>query len=265
MKISIITATYNSASTLRDTLDSILIQMNKDYEVIVVDGKSKDNTLDIVKEYEKKFDGRMRWISEPDKGIYDAMNKGIAIATGEVIGILNSDDFYFDNKALEEINNAFTNHDTDCVFGNLVYVDANNTDVIQRIWKGSEYKEGRFKFGWVPAHPTFYVKRKCYEELGSYDLSYQVSADFELMIRFLANHKIKSFYINKYLVRMRSGGESNGSVKNILLGNQNIMRAFRENGVTAAPAYPVFRLMPKVMQMLKIKLMTKLDIHPKLK
>lgn len=264
MTISIITVTYNSATTLRDTLNSILTQTNQNYEVILIDGKSQDDTLLIVKEYEKTFCGKMRWISEPDKGIYDAMNKGIAMASGDVIGILNSDDFYFNQNVLMEIENVFESHDTDCVFGNLVYVDAANTDIIKRVWKGSEYREGRFKYGWVPAHPTFYVKRECYEKYGLYDLSYQVSADFELMMRFLAKYKIKSHFLDKYFVRMRSGGESNGTLKNILRGNQNIMRAFKEHNVPAAPLYPVFRLLPKIAQSLKFKCLAKLNIKPNL-
>lgn len=265
MKISLITATYNSAATLRDTFDSVLMQTHDDIEYWVIDGGSKDNTICIIKEYEPKFNGRMLWISEPDNGIYDAMNKGISMASGDIVGILNSDDFFFDKNVLEEINNAFTKCDTDCIFGNLVYVDADNTDIVQRIWKGSEYKEGRFKYGWVPAHPTFYVRRECYEKYGCYDLSYQVSADFELMMRFLAKYKIKSYYLDKYIVRMRAGGESNGSLKNILLGNHNIMRAFKENRVAAAPLYPVFRLLPKIVQRFRIKCMSLLGVKPNLK
>ncbi len=265
MKISIITATYNSSKTVRDTFESILAQSHEDYEVIVVDGASKDSTMDIIKEYEKKFNGRLCYISERDKGIYDAMNKGIAMASGDIIGILNSDDFFFDDNALYEINKVFETHNTDCVFGNLVYVDADNTNDIQRIWKGSEYKSGCFKYGWVPAHPTFYVKRGCYEQYGGYNLSYQVSADFELMLRYLAKYKITSTYIDKYLVRMRAGGESNGTIKNILLGNKNIMRAFKENGITTTPFYPLLRIIPKVVQRIKIMCLNTFAIKPNLK
>lgn len=263
MTISIITATYNSVATLRDTFESVLAQTYKDIDYIVVDGCSKDNTLDIIREYEPRFDGRMRWISEPDKGIYDAMNKGIRMAKGDVVGILNSDDFYFDNTVLAEISKAFLQHDTDSVFANLVYVNANNTDTIERIWKGSPYKPGRFQYGWVPAHPTFYVKRQCYLRFGDYDLSYQVSADFELMLRFLAKNRIKSHYIDRYFVRMRSGGESNGSLRNILLGNKNVIRAFKENGIQPSKLYPFFRLVPKIGQRLKIQLMNIAQIKPK--
>lgn len=253
MKISIITATYNSASTVRDTFESVLSQTHKDIDYWVIDGGSKDATIDIIKEYEKKFSGRMHWISEPDKGIYDAMNKGIARSTGEVVGILNSDDFFFDSVTLENINKAFEEHNTDCIFGNLIYVNAANTNIIERIWRGSEYREGIFKYGWVPAHPTFYVKRMCYERLGLYDLSYQVSADFELMLRYLAKHKVSSWYINKFLVRMRVGGESNSSIKNIILGNKNIIRAFNENGVDMSRFYTAHRLIPKFAQRIKMK------------
>lgn len=253
MTISIITATYNSAKTVRDTFESVLAQTHKNIDYWVIDGGSKDATIDIIKEYEPQFNGRMHWISEPDKGIYDAMNKGIALTNGDIIGILNSDDFFFEDNVLQIINDAFEKEDTDCVFGNLVYVNHQNTDRIERIWKGSVYKQGKFKYGWAPAHPTFYVKKKCYEQYGTYDLSFKVSADFELMMRFLAKHKIKSKYIDKYFIRMRVGGESNGSFKNILIGNQNIMRAFKKNNVPSTPLYVVFRLLPKIIQQVSMK------------
>lgn len=257
MKISIITVTYNSAKTLADTLNSVLSQTYTNYEVIIVDGCSKDCTMDIVRNYEGVFAGRLSYISEPDQGIYDAMNKGIAMATGDIVGILNSDDFLYDTYVLQDIANTFRTQKTDCVFGNLVYVDAADTNIIKRIWKGSEYKDGKFRYGWVPAHPTFYVRHSCYRELGGYRLDFQVSADFELMLRYLAKHKISSTYIDRYFVRMRSGGESNGSLRNIYIGNSNIMRAFRENGLSAPLLYPVYRIIPKIAQMLKLKIMHK--------
>lgn len=252
MKISIITVTYNSASTLEDTLNSILGQTYEDYEICLVDGGSKDETLQIVKNFEAKFNGRLRYISEPDNGIYDAMNKGIKMASGDIVGILNSDDFFFDNDVLSRIYKAFVKYKVDCIFGNLVYVNSIRTDRIERVWKGSEYREGCFKYGWVPAHPTFYVKRSDYIKYGTYNLSYQVSADFELMLRYLAKNKVTSKYIDTFFVRMRSGGESNGSIKNVLLGNKNILRAFNENNIDYSILYPFYRLIPKVLQRLKI-------------
>ena len=147
MKISIITATYNSEKTLRDTLDSILAQTYPDIESIIVDGASKDGTIDIVREYEPRFGGRMHWISEPDKGIYDAMNKGIKMASGDVIGVLNSDDFYHDERVVEDIANAFTQKNVECVYGNLVFIDENDKNNTLRIWKGSQHECGSFLNG----------------------------------------------------------------------------------------------------------------------
>lgn len=242
MKISIITATYNSAKTVRDTLESVLSQTFKDYEYIIKDGGSKDGTLDIVREYEPKFEGRMRIISERDKGIYDAMNKGIEASTGDVVGILNSDDFYYSNDVFEKINDAFE-RGAEAVCGNLVFVDSEDTDKIVRTWKGSPYRS--FKKGWHPAHPTFYVKKEFYDKYGLYDTNFAVSADFELMLRFIEKYQIKIVYLNFNFIRMREGGESTGSIKRIIKGNKNVMKAFKKNGIPVSIFYPVIRLVPK--------------------
>jgi len=251
MTISIITATFNSAATLRDTLDSILGQTYQDIESIIVDGGSKDGTLDIVREYEPLFQGRMKWISEPDKGIYDAMNKGIRMASGDVIGVLNSDDYYYDNQVLEDIANAFNQKDIDCVYGNLVFLDAKNKNSVIRIWKGSLYHPGAFLKGWHPAHPTFYAKRTCFEQYGVFDLQYAVSADFELMLRLLEKEQIKNSYLDRYFVKMRWGGESTGTLRNIIKGNKNILKAFKNNGLKPSRFYLIYRFAPKIREMIK--------------
>lgn len=254
MKISIVTATYNSEKTLRDTLDSILGQTYQDFESIIVDGASKDDTLDIVREYEPRFQGRMRWISEPDKGIYDAMNKGIHMATGDVVGVLNSDDFYYDNHVVEDIANAFVKKDVDCVYGNLVFIDVKNKNSVVREWIGSQYQSGAFLRGWHPAHPTFYAKRSCFEKYGAFNLDYAVSADFELMLRFIEKERIPNAYLDSCFVKMRWGGESTGTLRNIIKGNRNILKAFRSNGLKPTRFYLVRRLAPKVWNMLKQKI-----------
>lgn len=251
MTISIITVTYNSASTVRYTFDSILSQTYHDIDYIVVDGGSQDGTVDVIKEYEKRFDGRMHWISEKDDGIYDAMNKGIRMAQGEVIGILNSDDFYEDNKVLEDIANIFTTTSTEALFGNLKFVKANNTNKVIRTWIGSEYKEGAFLKGWHPAHPTFYVRKEIYDRYGNFDISFAVSADFELMLRFIEKGRIKTHFLNRYIVRMRLGGESTGSIFKIVKGNNNVLRAFKKNGLKPSPFYLVRRFFPKIVNILK--------------
>lgn len=257
MKISIITSTFNSAKTVKDTLDSILIQTYKNIELLIIDGNSKDNTLDIIKKYEKIFNGKLRYISEPDKGIYDAMNKGINMATGDIIGILNSDDLYMDNKVLEDIANAFKLYDVDAIYGNLLFVEEKDTNKVVRTWKGSQHQSGSFLNGWHPAHPTFYVRKEIYQKYGTFDISFNVSADFELMLRFIEKHKISNLYLDRNLIRMRMGGESTGSIKKIITGNKNVLRAFEKNGFKVSPFYPIMRLLPKAINIIKTKIAIK--------
>lgn len=252
MKISIITATYNSERTLRDTFDSVLAQNFDDYEYIVVDGYSKDSTLEVVKEYETKFEGKLKWISEPDKGIYDAMNKGIKMATGDVIGILNSDDFYASSNVLSEIANGLKN--ADIVFGDLVFVDSKDTSRIVRQWKGSPYTLGAFFNGWHPAHPTFYAKKYCFDQCGGFDCTFDVSADFELMLRFIEKAQYRTTYLPMVMVKMRMGGESTGSISKIIQGNKNVLRAFRKNGFKVPRFYLFRRLAPKALNIIRNKL-----------
>lgn len=254
MKISLITITYNSGKTLRDTMHSVLAQTYKNIDYIVVDGDSTDDTLEIIKEYEPKFEGRMRYISEHDNGIYDAMNKGIKMAQGKVVGILNSDDVFFNNDVLMRIVQSFEENDIDCLFANLVFVDSSDTNKIVRRWKGSPYVSKKFFTGWSPAHPTFYVKRAMYEKYGLYDTSLDVSADFELMLRFIAKYKIKTLFLDHYFVRMRYGGESTGSVLRIMKGNKNIIKAFKINGLHVPRTYLIRRLAPKVWNIVRSKI-----------
>ena len=252
MRISIITATYNSERTLRNTLDSVLTQDYHGYEHIIIDGGSTDNTLAIIREYEPSFAGHLRWISEPDHGIYDAMNKGIRMAKGEVVGILNSDDFYASNSVLSEIAKNIV--DVDAVYGDLVFIDASDTSRIVRQWHGSQYQKGAFLKGWHPAHPTFYARKRLFDTLGAFDTTFKVSADFELMLRFFERGDITSRYIPMVFVKMRMGGESTGSIKRIIEGNRNVMRAFKKNSLPVSPLYPIRRLLPKAYNILKNKI-----------
>lgn len=246
MKISIITATFNSAATVRDTLESILRQTHQDWELIIEDGLSQDNTLSIVKEYEPQCQGRMRIFSEKDEGLYDAMNRGIARTTGDVIGILNSDDFYHDERVLEDINRAMEGQPVDCVYGDLKFIQADNTNRVVRIWKGTQHKKGAFLRGWHPAHPTFYARRECFDKFGAFNTKYAVSADFELILRFIEVAGLRNQYINRYFVMMRMGGESTGSLRNIIRGNRSILRALRDNGFKPSPLFVVQRMTPKI-------------------
>lgn len=252
MKISIVTATWNSGATLRDTLESILKQSYRDYEVVIVDGGSTDNTKQIVDEFIPLFDGRLIWHTGKDKGLYDAMNKGINMATGDVVGILNSDDFYADSEVLHDIAAHIKN--VDVVYGNLDFVDANDTNKVVRQWRGSQHLPGAFLRGWHPAHPTFYARKRCFEQFGGFDITFDVSADFELMLRFIERYKASNQFMPRVMVKMRMGGESTGSLKKIIQGNKNVLRAFRENGFKVPPFYMVRRLAPKAINMIKNKI-----------
>lgn len=246
MKITIVTTTNNSAATIRDTLESVLSQTHQDWELIIEDGLSQDDTLSIVREYEQQSGGRIRVFSEKDEGLYDAMNRGIAHATGDVIGILNSDDFYYDETVLEDINRAMEGLPVDCIYGDLKYVSAQNKHRVVRIWKGSQHKKGAYMHGWHPAHPTFYARRECYGKLGGFNTNLAVSADFELMLRFIEVAGLRNSYIHRYFVKMRMGGESNGTIRNIIRGNRNILWAMRENGLQPPPLFIIRRMMPKL-------------------
>lgn len=231
MKISIITICFNSAATIRDTFDSVLAQCYTDIEYIVVDGLSTDNTTDIIKEYEPMFNGRMRWISEKDNGLYDAMNKGIKMATGDVVGILNSDDFYHKRDAVKIIVDNLLSSKAECVYGDVRIVAPYDSSKTIRYYSSKIWRPSLFKLGFMPAHPTFFTYRKNYVNLGYYKTSYKIAADFDLLFRFLHNSKLTYSYIETDLLKMRSGGtSSNGWRSNILL-NQEIVQSCKENGI----------------------------------
>jgi len=251
MKISIITVAYNSASTIRDTLESVLAQTYQDIEYVLVDGDSYDNTLAIIKEYEPKFAGRLRWVSAKDNGIYDAMNNGLAIVTGDVVAILNSDDVYCDVSALEKVVSVFKmNEKLDSVYADMVYVSHDDTSRVVRRWTTGLQRP--FKTGWHPAHPTMYIKRELFAKYGNYNLEFKLASDFELMLRFLEKHKMSTYYLKETLVSMRLGGASNKNLRNILSQNLECIRAFRINGLKVNPIlYPWFRILPKLLQFVK--------------
>ena len=231
MKISIITATFNSASTVRDTFDSVLNQTYKDIEYIVVDGLSKDNTVEIIKEYEPKFNGRMRWISEKDKGLYDAMNKGIAMATGDVVGILNSDDFYTANDSLEVIARTLEESGADAVYGDIHFVNDKDLNKCVRYYSSAIFKRRLMLIGLMPAHPTFYCKREVYAKYGSFDTSYKIGADFESLLRYVYINRIKTKYIKKDFVTMRTGGASTESFESRKQIMRDHLRAMKKHGI----------------------------------
>lgn len=229
MKVSIITATYNSSETIRDTIESVLCQTYKNIEHIIIDGASKDGTLKIVHSYGGKI---AKVISEPDGGIYDAMNKGISMATGDVVGILNSDDFFAHDRVIEKVVRAFEMTECDSAYGDLQYVDPAETGKVVRNWRAGSHTRNSWLYGWMLPHPTFYVCKDVYERFGTFNLRLRSAADYEIMLRFLYKNKISTTYIPEVLVRMRTGGVSNASFKNRLAANKEDRQAWRMNGLT---------------------------------
>ena len=237
MKVSIITTALNSAGTIGDTIKSVLGQTYPDIEYIIVDGSSTDGTIGIIKKYENET---TRVVSEKDAGMYDAMNKGIKLTTGDVVGILNSDDFYASDDVIRAIVDEFEKTGVDCVWGDLVYVDKNDSSKIVRNWKSSPYIAGSFQKGWHPPHPTFFVRRQVYEKYGSFRTDLATSADYELMLRFLERDSVTASYIPKILVKMRRGGASNKSYYNWIKANIGCYKAFRINGLKIGISF-IFR------------------------
>ena len=228
MKISIITATYNSEQTILDTLKSLQKQTYSNIEHIIIDGNSSDKTIQIVKENSACLH---TIISEPDKGIYDALNKGIKLATGDVIGFLHSDDLFASNAAVEDIVSTFKSINCDAVYGDLKYVAQDDTSKVIRLWKSGEYNSKSIKLGWMPPHPTFFMKRELYEKLGGFDLDFKIAADYDSLLRYLWVNKITLAYIPKVLTLMRVGGASNRSLRNILKKTKEDISALSKNKV----------------------------------
>jgi glycosyltransferase len=233
MKISVITITYNSEKTLHDTIQSVLGQSYPDIEYIIVDGKSKDSTCDIIRSYGERI---TKFVSEKDKGLYDALNKGIGMATGDVVGFLHSDDIYASTETVKLIAEAFSRFNVDAVYGDLVYVDQEDTNRIIRFWRAGKFSRRRALTGWMPPHPTFYVKREVYEKYGGFNTTFRISSDYESILRFLVRFRITTFYIPLILVRMRVGGESNKSLKNVIRKSREDLRAMHTNGLISVVA-----------------------------
>lgn len=226
--VSIVTAVLNAEAYLAQNIASVAQQDYPRVEHVIVDGGSRDNTLNIIHRFQ---DSVARFVSEPDQGIYDAMNKGIAMSAGEIVGTLNADDFYPRPDVLSEVVATFKRTGVDAVFADLVVVDRNNPQRILRYYDSTGFHPGRFALGWMPPHPTFFVLRKHYETLGLYHTDYKIAADYELLIRFLARHKLTYARIPRVLVHMRSGGISSRNIKSNWILNREIVRACRENGI----------------------------------
>lgn len=231
MKVSIITVAKNSERTIEDTMKSVLGQTYSDIEYIVVDGCSSDRTLDIVKQYEATFNGRMKWISGQDKGIYDAMNKGISIATGDVVGILNSDDYFTSNDVIERMVAAFEDDQLDAVYGDIHFIHDGEPDKCIRYYSSKLFRRMWLRFGLMPAHPSFYCRREIFEKAGLYKTDYKISSDFEMMVRLFYIHHLRARYLPMDFVTMRTGGASTKNVRSRLQIIKEDVRGCRENGI----------------------------------
>jgi glycosyltransferase len=227
-KVSIITVCYNSEDTIEDTIKSVISQEYPDLEYIIVDGLSTDTTLSVINKYK---DSIVKIVSEKDNGLYDAINKGIALATGEIIGILHADDFYFNSSVIRKVAEAFYKEKVDTVYGDLQYVQRNDVNIVTRSWKSGIYRHGMFYKGWMPPHPSFFVLKECYQKYGLFNTSLRSAADYEMMLRLLHKHKCTTYYLPEVLVKMRVGGKSNISIANRIRANREDKRAWIINGL----------------------------------
>ncbi|WP_426671957.1 glycosyltransferase family 2 protein [Mucilaginibacter sp. McL0603] len=243
MKISVITVAFNAEKTIEHSIASVLGQKFNNVQYIVIDGGSTDDTIKIINKYKDKVD---IFVSEPDRGIYDAMNKGIALATGDIIGTLNADDFYSDDHVLSEVAAGFTDPHTDILYGDLDYIEPSGK--INRKWRSGKYKSGAFNWGWMPPHPTFYCRKKLFDELGAYKLDYGSAADYELMLRFIHSNKTNVYYLNKVMVKMVIGGISNKSFGNRVNALRFDLKAMRNNNIFLPGVTILFKPLRKIAQ-----------------
>jgi glycosyltransferase len=226
MKISIITIAWNSGKSIGDAIKSVVSQTYPDIEYIIVDGLSKDNTMEVVKSFGAKV---TKSVSERDKGIYDALNKGIAMAEGDVIGFMHSDDLFADEFVIEKVAKLFNETGADSIYGDLEYVYKNDTSKVLRYWKSGKFSRRNLLLGWMPPHPTLYIKREIYQKYGGFDIAFKISADYDSMLRFLGKYKISTAYLPEVMVKMRVGGASNRSLKNIIQKSKEDLHAIKKN------------------------------------
>lgn len=248
--ISLITVSYKSEKTIAETIESILMQTYENIEYIIVDGLSPDNTVQIAKSYISSFKDKgynFKIISEKDRGLYDAMNKGIKLASGDIVGILNSDDFYVDEHVIEKVAEMMTAENSACLYADLLYVDESDTDKIVRRWKANK---GDFRFGWNPPHPTTFIRKKTYDKFGLYRIDYKISSDYDILYRIIHKGKAKTSYLREYIVKMRLGGKSTSSIKSNIISNKEIYNTLKENNQKFKLPIIFIRLLIKIKQFL---------------
>ncbi|MCT7995242.1 glycosyltransferase family 2 protein [Laspinema olomoucense] len=248
MKVSIITVVYNNQKTVAHAIESVLKQDYTPLEYIVIDGASTDATVRIVKSYKDKIS---QFISEPDRGIYDAMNKGLKRANGDIIGILNSDDFYINNHIVSQVVHEFNDKKVDLVFGDVAYVKPENLNKIIRYYSSANFHPSKFEWGWMPAHPSCFLKREIYEKYGYFKTDYQIGADYELLVRFIEKHKISYSYIPQIFVKMRTGGVSNKNLMTYWVLNKEVVRSCKENGINTNIFKVLLKYLTKIWQVIK--------------
>jgi glycosyltransferase involved in cell wall biosynthesis len=248
MKVSIITAVFNNGHFIESCIQSVLHQTYEDIEYIIIDGGSTDGTVDVMKKY---GDGISKWISEPDGGIYEALNKGLETSAGDIIGFLHSDDVYAHDRVVEKVVSEMAEHNVDSCYGNLTYVDKDNPERVVRYWSVSQYSPGLFKCGWMPPHPTFFVRREVYDKFGCFNTHFKIAADYELMLRFLEKHRISTRYIPEVLIKMRTGGISNKSLRNLLIKTTEDYRAWKINNLDRKFYTIPFKNLSKIPQFFK--------------
>ena len=248
MKISIITVCYNSEKTIADCITSVVNQSYDNLEYIVIDGKSTDTTMEIIASFGDQI---FKVVSEKDKGMYDAINKGIRMASGDIIGVLNSDDYYTDGLVIEDVMSKFNEANADALYADLNYVDQIDTNNVVRYWKSGDYKPNSFLSGWMPPHPTFFIRKEWYLKYGEYSLELVSAADYELMLRMVLKHGVRLAYLPRVIVNMRVGGMSNSSLRNRLRANKEDRKAWEMNGLTPKYYTLIFKPLRKIIQYVK--------------
>jgi len=249
LKVSVITVCYNSEKTIASTLDSIASQTHDNIEHVIVDGGSTDGTINIVKQ--KLRDGDV-FVSEPDEGLYDAMNKGVDLATGNIVGVLNSDDFYESDDAVATVVEMFRHTpEADLVFGDVVFVSPDNLNKVIRLYRAAHFRPWKLRFGWMPPHPATFVRKSAYERVGKYRLDMRIAADYDMFVRWLLVAGLKWQYLDRVLVRMRAGGVSTSGIRSSIRLNREIVRACRDNGIYTNLIFVLSKIPFKLLELIR--------------